>query len=590
MHDDNPYAASAGTTSGSSPEAGDLVPLRPVPGDVLYPADRWKCLRFAPVSGRYEGAGSSALVIRQPILDLRVDIDPIEPNAIVTNRISGDLWENVMLLSGTGGLAGVQRFKRVYRNSWIVDNPSVQWKRCEVSISGTVRFWKGGQPATTIAVRIPWSSGTGIGPAEVTLTPAGGTPQSFTCPRKSSWFRDVNLEVDVCQSVNAAPLPPSYDTHAHPTRPADLPRRTLSVEAAYREAGINLSVAAGHSVINDSASQFASWSVAELHDAMETHFSLFTGSWPAWQMWGLMAGRYDNAGTGGIMFDYSGAMEPPERQGFAVFRNHSWFNNLVAGAPANDDQAWAMRHFLYTWVHEAGHAFNFLHSWDKSRPDALSWMNYDWRYDQRNGNGSYWAGFRFRFDDEELLHMRHGDRAAVIMGGDPWSSGSHMDAPPAAYDDGAGALELTIRSKGYFEFMEPVSVELRLRNLDPAQPKAIDARLAPEQGRVKLVVLKPDARVLGYHPMTCMLGESVERVLAPAGVGKAGEDRYSEEVFIAYGGDGFYFAEPGEYMIRAMYEEWSCPRLTDANRDGVASYPRARACGASYAREARAGG
>jgi hypothetical protein len=249
-----------------------------------------------------------------------------------------------------------------------------------------------------------------------------------------------------------------------------------------------------------------------------------------------------------------------------------------------------MRHVLYTWVHEAGHAFNFLHSWDKSRPDALSWMNYDWRYDQRNGNGSYWAGFRFRFDDEELLHMRHGDRAAVIMGGDPWSSGSHMDAPPAAYDDGAGALELTIRSKGYFEFMEPVSVELRLRNLDPAQPKAIDARLAPEQGRVKLVVLKPDARVLGYHPMTCMLGESVERVLAPAGVGKAGEDRYSEEVFIAYGGDGFYFAEPGEYMIRAMYEEWSCPRLTDANRDGVASYPRARACGASYAREARAGG
>jgi hypothetical protein len=37
-------------------------------------------------------------------------------------------------------------------------------------------------------------------------------------------------------------------------------------------------------------------------------------------------------------------------------------------------------------------------------------------------------------------------------------------------------------------------------------------------------------------------------------------------------------------------EHCSCPRLTDANRDGVASYPRARACGASNAREARAGG
>ena len=50
-----------------------------------------------------------------------------------------------------------------------------------------------------------------------------------------------------------------------------------------------------------------------------------------------------------------------------------------------------MRQFLYTWVHEAGHAFNFLHSWDKGRPDALSWMNYDWRYDQRNGADTFWG-------------------------------------------------------------------------------------------------------------------------------------------------------------------------------------------------------
>jgi hypothetical protein len=120
------------------------------------------------------------------------------------------------------------------------------------------------------------------------------------------------------------------------------------------------------------------------------------------------------------MFDaaaFGGAGKAPERQGFAVFRKHQWFTNLPAGAPSNQDEAEAARKFLYTWGHEAGHAFNFLHSWNKNRPDSLSWMNYDWRYDNRNGDDSYWSNFRFRFDDEELIHLRHGDRSSVIMGG-----------------------------------------------------------------------------------------------------------------------------------------------------------------------------
>jgi hypothetical protein len=79
-----------------------------------------------------------------------------------------------------------------------------------------------------------------------------------------------------------------------------------------------------------------------------------------------------------------------------------------------------------------GHAFNFLHSWDKNRPDALSRMNYDWKYDNRNGTDSFWGNFRMRFDDKDLLHMRPGDRAAVIRGDDPWASGGHLEAAPGA--------------------------------------------------------------------------------------------------------------------------------------------------------------
>jgi hypothetical protein len=135
-------------------------------------------------------------------------------------------------------------------------------------------------------------------------------------------------------------------------------------------------------------------------------------------------------------------------------------------SPSTQAQYEAMRKYLYVWVHEAGHAWKLLHSWDKGRPSALSWMNYDWKYDAINGADTFWARFFMRFDDEELIHIRHGDRKTVIMGGDDWGTGGHLEAPPAAaLEAGPGQpLELAVRCKPYFMLMEPVSVELRLRN------------------------------------------------------------------------------------------------------------------------------
>ena len=61
-------------------------------------------------------------------------------------------------------------------------------------------------------------------------------------------------------------------------------------------------------------------------------------------------------------------------------------------------------------------------------------MNYPQNFphgpeDPRNDPNEYWNNFKFRFDDEELIHIRHGDRASVVMGGDPWSSGRHLEEP-----------------------------------------------------------------------------------------------------------------------------------------------------------------
>ncbi len=527
-------------------------PIEPLPRPL--PPNWWRCLRLGPVSGRYEGEMTAPAAGRSA-LDLRVDIDPRYANSPVMNRLSGDFYQVYRFnLPGRPPISW-----RVYRESWIVDAPTVTWSRCRVEITGTVRFWRGAHPATTIRVVIPWSSFSPAGPAQVTFTDSASTT-GYSCARRSHAFRDLKLEVDVCQSADVAPTLPAYDTHAHATRPTDLPRRTLTVEEAYREAGIDLTLEASRTIIDDSAPEFTSWSPSELHDAMETHFSRHPGGWPKWQMWGLLAGAFDASSVAGIMFDaaagFGGAGEAPDRQGFAVFRNHSWFSGLPSGAPANAAEAAALRQFLYTWVHEAGHAFNFLHSWDKGRPDALSWMNYDWRYDGRNGADSFWGNFRLRFDDEELIHLRHGDRAAVIMGGDPWASGGHADAPPGAMSqmEGDPPLELLVRSKGFFAALEPVTVELRLRNLLDDLPLALDTQLDPEFGSVTVYIRQPSGRIVEYSPIFCKIATPQIRTLQPRNGAVAGADRYSQETFLSYGKEGFYFREPGEYLVRAVYQ------------------------------------
>lgn len=519
----------------------------PIPGS--WPPDWWRCWRFGPVSGRFDGE-MTAPTAGGYALDLRVDIDPRYANSPVMNRISGDIYR-VYSFSWPGW----PPIKwRVYQESWIVDTPTMTWSRCQVEITGAVRFWKGLHLITNIRVIIPWGTFRPTGPAEVTFTTVLGGTSSYNCTRKSDCFREMSLEVDVCQSVNAEPILPSYDTHVHATRPADLPRRTLTIEEAYRETGICVSIRPDRTIIDDSATEFDRWSVSELHDAMESHYSQFAGGWPKWQMWGLLAGKFDNLGTGGIMFDaaagYGGAGEAPDRQGFAVFRDHSWFDDLVSGAPSNQSEAWAMRQFLYTWVHEAGHAFNFLHSWNKGRSNALSWMNYPQYVD------NFWDNFEFRFDDEELIHIRHGDRASVIMGGDPWASGSHFEEAAGAFAqlEGNAPVEFMLRSKSYFEFMEPIFIELRLRNRLSDMPIGLDTRLGPEHGGVIVYIRRPDGRILEYNPILCQIGTPEMRVLLPFQEGVQGEDRYSEDIFLGYGKYGFYFDEPGEYQMRAVYQ------------------------------------
>jgi hypothetical protein len=517
------------------------------------------------VSGRYEGE-MSAPTAGLDLLELRIDVDQRYSNSPVMNRISGDFYKlNKITVPGSPPAVS-----RVYQESWIVSSPEVTKQQNQVTIVGTVSFWKGIHPATTlqIVIKSPTAGVSAI--ADVSFTSSGGQSSLYKCINKSDAFRSLEMEIDICASVDTPPTLPQMLTTDHPIRPAGTTQRVLTIEEAYREAGVHVSISPAHDVIDDSDSQFDSWSAAELHDVMETSFSKMGGLWPQWSLWGVLAGTYENPRVGGVMFDaaaaFNGAGSAPERQGFAIFRNNRWFEDLTSSPPQNKNEAAAARQFLYTWVHEAGHAFNFLHSWNKNRPDALSWMNYDWKYDNLHGIDSYWSSFNFRFDDEELIHLRHGDRASVIMGGDPWASNGNLESPPEAEYlaappgamstiDGDVPLEFLIRSKPYFEFMEPVSVELRLRNLLPNLPLNVDTRLNPEYGGVVIHIRRPDGRILEYSPVMCKLADASYKILSPLSAGvERGDDRYSEEVSVSYGRYGFYFDVPGEYLVRALYQ------------------------------------
>ncbi len=531
-----------------------LPPNWPLPQPLPIPPDWWRCVRLGPVSGRYEGERGGPGRLPQ-LLHLRVDIDPRHADSPVMDRVSGDFYHRYSFrLPGRPPISWT-----IYRDSWIVDNPTVTWSRCSVVITGAVRYWKGVHAPINVRIVIPWGTFRPAGPATVTFTEAGAAAGTYSCPRVSDCFRDLELEIDVAASVQADPVVPTYDTHSLPDRPAGLSQRVLTIEEAYREAGICVTIRPDRTVIDDSDPQFDSWTPAELHDVMETNFQRYHGGWPNWRMWGLLAGEFENPGVGGIMFDaaasFGGAGVGPDRQGFAVFREHPWFDDLKV-APSNDAEDAAMRKFLYTWVHEAGHAFNLLHSWNKGRPDSLSWMNYDWRYDNRHSPGDFWKNFELRFDDEELIHIRHGDRAAVIMGGDPWASGGHLEEQESGLlvmDEEQAPLELLVRSQGYFELMEPVSVELRLRNLLDDYPIVVDGRLNPEFGGVLIQIKRPDGTVVAYDPIMCKVGTPMPVTLQDAR-SRLGQDRYSELVHLSYGAHGHTFDQPGDYEVRAIYQ------------------------------------
>jgi hypothetical protein len=511
-------AAEAAMAQAEADAHPGLVPPLPLAGTIP--------IAKRAVQGRYRFSGAVQL-------ELRVDVEGRRP----LNQLSGDFF------STTGGTTA-------YFGSFRVMAPTVTKTASEVRIEGLGAFtWSAAFPKVRVTIPRVLIFAANQPATLQFLSASGVAGAAYICPFVAGRLRSVELEQDFVKGT--VPFV-SYNTGSL-TQPAGSPARTLTVPGAYGEAGIEL-VPSG--TINEiplaaaGAGAAPAWSDSELHNAMVNHFSLHRNA-PQWKVWMLVATSHEG-GYRGIMFDYAGANQ---RQGAAVFYD------AIKGTDAASQRA-----MLRTYVHELGHAFNLLHSWDKAGADPpqplgpngglgdLSWMNYAWKYQPpppgAGGEGAYWAAFPFQFTDNELAHLRHGRYRNVIMGGDAFATGA-AEIDPGIFEEPAidnSRLAVELRSdRTAFEYGEPVVVEVKLSTTDT---RGCDTHgfIHPKDDFVRIAIRTPSGRVVGYRPLMPRCADEERKV-------RLDSDNPSiyASAYVGFGRDGHYFEQPGVYELRAQF-------------------------------------
>jgi hypothetical protein len=467
------------------------------------------------VSGRYRSAGAVEI-------ELRVDLDGARP----TRRVSGDFYRR----SGS---------TLAYTGSFIVNAPTITLGQQQVVVEGEGVFsFAANSPVMRLIIpRTPATSARA--PIQVQFLTTSGVPGStHSCAFQSSAFRTVEWEQDIVADVTPFA---TYDTASfpHPGR-----ARRLSVPLAFAEAGVEfLDTRATNKVSAQLSGADRVWSNRELHAAMTRNFSR-ASTMPAWRVYLLAATSHERPRTRGIMFDSD------RRQGCAIFHD-------LTGSGASTD-AEVQRSMLRTYVHELGHCFNLYHSHMKdlmhpprpNRLDALSWMHYPQNYVGPAGSGpaAYWRAFPFQFDDEELVHLRHGFRNDIVPGGRPFGQGA-SDIDPEAFAEpvvNESGLALEIRGPAQFMLGAPVVIEFRL-SLTDLRGRVVNALIHPNHGFTQLGIARLGGRPVVFRPM---MTQCADPELVELG---HGDPAIYASAYVGYGRDGFYFDSPGTYELRALY-------------------------------------
>jgi hypothetical protein len=492
-----------------------------------------------PAAGRFSGITDGVRV------DLRIDLEGALP------VVSGDTF------SVPAG---------VYLNSFVLegDRPVLLPVPSDAPIAGIARW---AVPIETPKISVTVDKLAPGGTATLTSGTADDASLTrFGCAYVSRFLRTVDWEIDFV--AGAVPFT-QYATTDNP-RP-DLAKKVMTVQSAFAEAGIELRTSGISNVIPlDLAYDDARWSAAELHAAMEKHFSGYLDA-PQWKLWTFVANLDADGDFNGSSFDLKGR----HRQGVVMFYDALVKNNLIG-----------TRDGLRSWVHETGHAFNLMHSWEKQLGNPpqqpgergghgdLSFMNYPHKYQSAaledeglERIAAYWNAFAFQFTPNELRHLRHGFYLDVVMGGNDSDVGgadqSWADAlaQSQAGQAGTSGLRLEMSGRGTYLHGEPVVAEIKL-SLDGSKPQAeAAADLSPQGGNLAVLITDPAGATRPFRPIVTKCGAQPHTVTLDATT-----PALYDSAYLGYGANGFTFTEPGTYRLTALYKAPDGTTVTSPDR------------------------
>ena len=454
--------------------------------------------------------------------DLRLDVDGHFPQMTASGTLTRWL---------SGRIHWIARLRPTGRFSW----------------SGHIWFRDGATqlfPYTNVSITVSRSAHAHQRRATVKFTGGGAPPRLRGFRYASAHFRDVVLEFDREQGVE--PIL-AVDTAAHPNCPAALPGEVLSMENVLRRAGFR-TTRGTENIVLPAAQPDMRWSDLEMHDAMQAHWSR-NADRPPWTLWTFFASQHEmGPSLGGAMFDDIGSQR---RQGTALF-----YDSFISQAPPNDaaPEAWINRMRFWTALHQVGHAFNLTPSWQQSLvsngngpwiplADPLqgrTFMNYP--HGVTGGQTAFFADFEYRFSDGELLFMRHAPERHGPMGNAEWFDRHGFEQTNVSAEPSLQLEARVNRERPVFSFLEPVVLELKLKNVGNHPQLIPDDLLTNADGLTIVVKRQGDAARL-YQPYARYCRKPGQTVL------RSGQALYAS-LFVAAGRGGWTISEPGHYQVQ----------------------------------------
>jgi len=393
----------------------------------------------------------------------------------------------------------------------------------------------------------------GLGSFQITVDLEGGH-QDHVLGRlewQGSPYRRISIEVD---GVAGQPYFDSY-----------LSRRgvRISLESAFSDAGIDAQVRVDSFSNTPHDEELRGYTYAEIHRAMQERrdVQIDPGRLQTHVFVCSYLAERNGRNVLGVMYDFgANDLNRRAREGVAVFGQHPMFSD-----PRVPDEV-RRREFVYTVIHEVGHALNLTHSFDKGRPAALSWMNYPHLYplgaqagSHHDGSNEFWRGFSEGFDEHELRHLRHGTSREIAAGGFPF--GVYEEGLSSIFEGGVAqprrtslmsnplrqsvGVELSAATtRRSYQLGELVFLELSVRTAVGTSARIPDA-LDPSEGFVRIVIETPNGQQARYVPPLRLCARSQQLALG------SGAEKRSHAIPLFLGANGPVFTDPGVYRIWA---------------------------------------